>query len=123
MKCVARKFVRMNLDNIKVAHINQTKRSPRREILSFLRWAIEIDSTTGLQAYRLLSGFMHRRLVNKISEALTVTIDDSMVLGSQRFFPSDLKGEGAVFDRELLYGKFNRRRYFLSFIDICIARM
>ena len=37
-----------------------------------------------------------------------------MVLGSQRFFPSNLDGEGAVFGRELLYGKFNRRRDALS---------
>jgi hypothetical protein len=83
----------------------------REQITTFLRWALKLDYTVGIEAYRLLSGFMHRRLVGKISDALTVSIDDSMVIGSQRFFPSDLDGEGAVFGRELMYGKLCRKRY------------
>jgi hypothetical protein len=123
MKCIVRKYLRMKLENRFIEKSRSTSPSvddtvssnvqpatARSQIVSFLQWALNIDSHIALESYRLLSGLMHRRLVNKISESLTVTIDDSMVLGSQRFFPSDLAGEGAVFGKELMYGKFNRKR-------------
>jgi len=122
MKSIARKFIRMKLDHMKMKNMIKVtpsdsvstaaiqSESSRQEIIRFLSWAYNIDVSIALQAYRLVSGLMHRRLVNKISEVLTVNFDDNMVLGSQRFFPSDLNGEGAVFGRELLYGKLNRRR-------------
>ena len=109
MKCIAKKFLKMNKKNA------TSKAKPSEEqLIDFIYWGMSINKNTGLQVYRLLSGLMHRRLVNRISESLTVNFDDSMALGSQRYFPTDLIGEGAVFGRELLYGKLNRRR-FVSF--------
>ena len=124
MKCIVRKFLSLRIEKMKcrecvdigTERVGETQSvcSPHQEMLAFLKWAIDIDIDIGLQAYRLLSALMHRRLVKRFSEALTVQVDESMVLGSQRFFPSNLDGEGAVFGRELLYGKFNRRRDALS---------
>jgi hypothetical protein len=113
MECISRKYLHARIDSLKNPASPVTSPGAiqsREQVVRILRWALNIDFTIGLECYRLLSGLMHRRLVSKISEALTVSIDDSMVLGSQRFFPSDLVGEGAVFGRELMYGKFNRKR-------------
>lgn len=113
MESIARRYLHSRIDNLKKP--SSSLSSPgnvqsREQVAKLLQWALSIDFTIGLECYRLLSGLMHRRLISKISEALTVSIDDMMVLGSQRFFPSDLVGEGAVFGRELMYGKFNRKR-------------
>ena len=119
MESITRKYLNYRIKNFKMPassdSFDSSMSSPdtvqsRQHVGKFIRWALNIDFIVGLESYRLLSGLMHRRLVSKISEALTVSIDDSLVLGSQRSFPSDLVGEGAVFGRELMYGKFNRKR-------------
>ena len=57
----------------------QGELSARQEMVAFLKWAMDIDIDVGLQAYRLLSALMHRRLVKTFSEALTVSFTVSCV--------------------------------------------